>query len=163
LSVGLIPENELSREAGVELHAVTGGPVVDDSLMTNIPGIFACGNVLHVHDLVDYVSEEGERCGKCTAAYLQKTGEEKQAVITIRPGNMVKYVLPMKISRASKNTPIYLRTLDVAEKGSFIIQDDENILYEKKFRGIHPGSIIRLDLPQAETDKSTITVNIKAE
>jgi NADPH-dependent 2,4-dienoyl-CoA reductase/sulfur reductase-like enzyme len=163
LSVGLIPENELSREAGVELHTVTGGPIVDDSLMTNIPGIFACGNVLHVHDLVDYVSEEGERCGNNTAEYLRKTEEEKESKITVRPGNMVKYVLPMKISRTAKNIPIYLRTLDMAEKGSFIIQDDEKILYEKNFRGIHPGSIIRLDLPQAATEKSTITVNIKAE
>ena len=70
LSCGLIPENELSRELGVELNPVTSGPVVDESLETNVPGVFACGNVLHVHDLVDFVSEEADRAGTCAAKYI---------------------------------------------------------------------------------------------
>ena len=70
LSCGLIPENELSRELGVELNPVTSGPVVDESLETNVPGVFACGNVLHVHDLVDFVSEEADRAGTCAARYI---------------------------------------------------------------------------------------------
>ena len=71
LSVGLIPENELSMKAGVALDPATGGAVVDADLMTSVPGIFSCGNVLHVHDLVDYVSEEAELCGEKAARYLQ--------------------------------------------------------------------------------------------
>lgn len=70
LSCGLIPENELSRELGVKLNPVTSGPVVDESLETNVPGVFACGNVLHVHDLVDFVSEEADRAGTCAARYI---------------------------------------------------------------------------------------------
>ena len=70
LSCGLIPENELSRELGVELNPVTSGPFVDESLETNVPGVFACGNVLHVHDLVDFVSEEADRAGTCAARYI---------------------------------------------------------------------------------------------
>ena len=70
LSCGLIPENELSRELGVELNPVTSGPVIDESLETNVPGVFACGNVLHVHDLVDFVSEEADRAGTCAARYI---------------------------------------------------------------------------------------------
>ena len=70
LSCGLIPENELSRELGVKLNPVTSGPIVDESLETNVPGVFACGNVLHVHDLVDFVSEEADRAGTCAARYI---------------------------------------------------------------------------------------------
>ncbi len=72
LSCGLIPENELSRSAGIELHPVTGGPSVNDALETSIPGIFACGNVLHVHDLVDYVSQEAANAGRQAAAYIKR-------------------------------------------------------------------------------------------
>ena len=76
LSVGLIPENELSRDMGVELHPVTSGPRVNESLETSIPGVFACGNVLHVHDLVDFVSEEAAMAGRCAAAYVMKNADE---------------------------------------------------------------------------------------
>lgn len=72
LSVGLIPENELTRQAGAKINEKTGGPVVDDNLETTVPGVFACGNVLHVHDLVDHVSQEAEMAGLCAVRYLKK-------------------------------------------------------------------------------------------
>ena len=75
LSCGLIPENEISKTAGVELNPVTSGPVVNESLETNVPGVFACGNVLHVHDLVDYVSEEATAAGRHAAEYVKNGGE----------------------------------------------------------------------------------------
>lgn len=99
LSVGLLPENELSKSAGVELSRVTNGPVVNESLETNVPGIFACGNVLHVHDLVDYVSEEAVNAGKCAARYIlsgaKDTGSERTVVI--RPENGVRYTVPVSV------------------------------------------------------------------
>ena len=81
LSCGLIPENELSRELGVKLNPVTSGPVVDESLETNVPGVFACGNVLHVHDLVDFVSEEADRAGTCAARYILQENPSRNSGI----------------------------------------------------------------------------------
>mgnify|MGYP000842335862 CR=1 FL=1 len=85
LSVGLIPENELSKSAGVALNPVTSGPIVNDSLETNIEGIFACGNVLHVHDLVDFVSDEAETAGKSAAEYIKSGLESTVSVRRILP------------------------------------------------------------------------------
>ena len=98
LSVGLIPENELSAECKVQLDRVTRGPVVDDSLQTSIPGIFACGNVLHVHDLVDFVSEEAERAGVCAATYVKREhpGTEGR-MIRIVPAAGVRYTVPQML------------------------------------------------------------------
>ena len=96
LSCGLLPENELSLTAGVELDRVTGGPRVDDTLETGVPGIFACGNVLHVHDLVDYVSEEAARAGAAAAAFVQGrrgTG----TVLSLRGENGVRYTVPQQL------------------------------------------------------------------
>lgn len=83
LSCGLIPENELSTKLGVSLSPVTGGPLVNESLETNVPGVFACGNVLHVHDLVDYVSEEAGRAGKFAAEYIRQTAGTALALLPL--------------------------------------------------------------------------------
>ena len=96
LSVGLLPENELSQRAGVKLDSVTGGPVVYDDLSTSVPGIFACGNVLHVHDLVDFVSEEAARAGKNAANYVQKSGKHGKK-IGLFGKNGVRYTVPQSI------------------------------------------------------------------
>ena len=98
LSVGLLPENELSQSAGVALDGVTGGPVVYDDLSTSVPGIFACGNVLHVHDLVDFVSEEAARAGQNAAKYVLENGK-RGAVITLSGKNGVRYTVPQYIDR----------------------------------------------------------------
>lgn len=100
LSVGLIPENELSGQAGVELSNVTSGPVVNESLETNVEGIFACGNVLHVHDLVDFVSEEAANAGKNAAAYVlagEKKDDSGEKKLTLSPENGVRYTVPSEI------------------------------------------------------------------
>lgn len=95
LSVGLLPENELSKEIGVALSAVTGGPTVNDSLETSIPGVFACGNVLHVHDLVDYVSEEAEQAGKSAEQYIRSETQPGGGEVAIQPEGAVRYTVPM--------------------------------------------------------------------
>jgi len=98
LSVGLIPENELSGGAGVELDPITNGPKVDDTLMTSIPGIFACGNVLHVHDLVDNVSKEAERAGAFAAQYARQQLSAANRRIKVEAGENIRYVVPHEIS-----------------------------------------------------------------
>jgi len=98
LSVGLIPENELSSGAGVELDPITNGPKVDDSLMTSIPGIFACGNVLHVHDLVDNVSKEAEKAGAFAAQYALGRLSAPQKRVKVAAGENIRYVVPQEIS-----------------------------------------------------------------
>ncbi len=98
LSVGLIPENELSKGAGVKMNQVTFGPEVGDQLETSSPGIFACGNVLHVHDLVDYVSEEAALAGASAAAYVKAEGEKETAhAVELAAENGVRYTVPQKI------------------------------------------------------------------
>ena len=98
LSVGLIPENELSRQVGVELSPVTNGPKVNESLETNLPGVFACGNVLHVHDLVDYVSEEALQAGRNAAKYLLEGRSQEQKEIPLKVGGAVRYTVPCTLS-----------------------------------------------------------------
>ena len=97
LSCGLLPENELSKQAGITLSRVTGGPEVDDSLETSADGVFACGNVLHVHDLVDFVSEEAERAGRNAAAYVKSGGKARSAELPVTAENGVTYTVPQRI------------------------------------------------------------------
>jgi NADPH-dependent 2,4-dienoyl-CoA reductase/sulfur reductase-like enzyme len=144
LSVGLIPENELSLKVGVKLDPVTRGPIVDENLMTNIPGIFACGNVLHVHDLVDYVSEESEFCGRSAAKYISgdlKKGRE----IPLRAGNQVRYILPSK-AVAGNNALLSLRCMTPANNMTLKAKTGSTELYSKKFRKIFPSEMIRFEI-----------------
>ena len=110
LSCGLLPENELSRAAGVQLSPVTGGPSVNESLETSIPGVFAAGNVLHVHDLVDYVSEEAGAAGAHAAAYIQSAGREAQAAaLPVLCRNGVRYTVPSTVRPACVGDKLTLR------------------------------------------------------
>ena len=110
LSCGLLPENELSRAAGVQLSPVTGGPAVNESLETSIPGVFAAGNVLHVHDLVDYVSEEAGAAGAHAAAYIQSAGREPQAdALPVLCRNGVRYTVPSTVRPACVEDKLTLR------------------------------------------------------
>ena len=110
LSCGLLPENELSRAAGVQLSPVTGGPAVNESLETSIPGVFAAGNVLHVHDLVDYVSEEAGAAGAHAAAYIQSAGREAQAAaLPVLCRNGVRYTVPSTVRPACVEDKLTLR------------------------------------------------------
>jgi thioredoxin reductase len=143
LSVGLVPENELSRTAGVELNPMTGGPLVDSMLMTNVPGVFACGNVLHVHDLVDYVVEEARRTGAFTAGWLKGSRPGKEA--RVKAGANVRYTAPGRVDLQS-GTKIYLRTLIV--KNDAVLEVKVNNLVIKSIRKNHiqPSEMIALEL-----------------
>ncbi len=120
LSVGLLPENELSKAANIELSRITNGPVVNDDLQTSVDGIFACGNVLHVHDLVDYVSSEAALAGKKAAAYI-KNKTAHQSYLNVTPKNGVRYTVPQKIDVANMTDTVTLRfRVDNVYKKRFI-------------------------------------------
>ncbi len=150
LSVGLIPENELSRQAGVELSPVTSGPVVDEKLQTSVPGIFACGNVLHVHDLVDQVTLEAEDAGSSAAAYACRTqSEDAQAAVSrqvpeteVRPEGLVRYTVPSRISTAADSATIKFRVARPVDSGRLLITSGSQVLYETKKPKIFIPSIM---------------------
>jgi NADPH-dependent 2,4-dienoyl-CoA reductase/sulfur reductase-like enzyme len=134
LSVGLIPENELSKMAGVKLSPDTGGPIVNESFETSAPGVFACGNALHVHDLVDFVSEEAQEAGENAAAYAfgeAFSGSSAEVV----PGNGVRYVMPFSINPKKVKNNMTLRLRVTAEKRNAALvvkMDGEQVLKRKK-------------------------------
>jgi NADPH-dependent 2,4-dienoyl-CoA reductase/sulfur reductase-like enzyme len=161
LSVGLIPENELSRGAGVFMETKTNGAQVDDTFMTNVPGIFSCGNVLHVHDLVDFVSEEAAMAGKNAAAYLKEEIKSDKSYINIIPGNGVGYVLPRRIS-GSRDIVLSFRVIEPARNKHVIVQDGERQLRRKKMIRLHPAEMIRIPVKSGQlTDVSSLEVSVE--
>ncbi len=152
LSVGLIPENEVARTAGVELDPKTRGPVVTESRETSIPGVFSCGNALHVHDLVDFVSEEAEEAGKAAAARaLGKTSASK--VVMIRNGSRVNYVVPQKVDlgTAPDQIPFFLRVSDVFHNKRLVVRagDGGDVLKEIKRSRAVPAEMERVVLDRS--------------
>ena len=168
LSVGLIPENELSRGMGVEMSRVTSGPVVNESLETNIEGVFACGNVLHVHDLVDFVSEEAAAAGKNAAAYVKgKRTEEGGREICLNPVDGVRYTVPVTINtaRMDENLSVRFRVGSVF-KNCYVSAyfDDERVIHRKR-QIVAPGEMEEIKLTKDQLlkypDLETITVKIE--
>lgn len=139
LSVGLLPENELSKSASVIIDRVTGGAVVDQKRQTSVEGIFACGNVLHVHDLVDYVSEEAKIAGEFASDYI-KNAKNDQLNIELKAVNGVRYTVPQKITSASDVT-VYFRVSDVFKNKTVTIKDGNEIIYSKKKQKLAPGEM----------------------
>lgn len=143
LSVGLIPENELTRMAGIPIDRVTNGALVDENCQTKLPGIFACGNVLQVHDLVDYVSEEAERAGAAAAAYVYGQ-KEKGKTIAVSAGHGVRYVVPQLIHSQEKDVSIYLRVAEPFGKVHFLVKEGERVLVDTKRMRAVPGEMEKL-------------------
>jgi len=143
LSVGLVPENELSKTAGVGINSVTGGPVVDSCLMTNIDGVFACGNVLHVHDLVDWVCEESRRAGLYAAQWLR--GEHPPLQIQTKTGPHVRYVNPVKIAPDRENH-VYMRSMIVKSDAVLEVRFNDQVILSRKERHVQPSEMINVKL-----------------
>ena len=144
LSVGLIPENELSKTADVTLDRVTNGAVVDQDRQTATEGIFACGNVLHVHDLVDFVSEEAEVAGKSAAAYILGKSEKK-INIPLSTDGRVRYTVPQVIT-AEKDVTAYFRVADVYRNVTLKVLDGERVVAQKKKSRMAPGEMESITL-----------------
>ena len=164
LSCGLIPENELSTGAGVILSPATSGAVVDDSFETNVPGIFACGNVLHVHDLVDHVSEESYKAGMSAASFILH-GHESEPFISVIDGDGVRGCVPQKIRRSfSQPVNIMFRPVSVYRSSAVVIESGGKELYRKKSLIWTPGEMASVILkPEwiSNLQENCITVRIE--
>lgn len=162
LSVGLIPENELTRAAGIPIDPVTNGAIVDENCQTKVPGIFACGNVLQVHDLVDYVSEEAERAGLGAVKYIRQT-LEKAAAIETKPGYGVRYVLPQTISSRDEDVSLFFRVTQPFGKVKLSVTDGETVLAVAKKLKAAPGEMEKITVKASDLKNVTGPVTVGLE
>ena len=169
LSCGLIPENELSRSAGVAINPVTSGPIVNDSLETSIDGVFACGNVLHVHDLVDYVSQEATAAGKNAAAYIQNGSSKDAASVEIFPVDGVRYTVPKYVrpTEMDDTLTVRFRVGAVYKNCSIATYFDDTLISKRKRPVMAPGEMEQVKLQksvlEAMSDLDHITIKIEEE
>lgn len=164
LSCGLLPENELSRAAGVALNPVTGGPAVNESLETNLPGVFAAGNVLHVHDLVDYVSEEAAAAGEHAAAYIAGGGAAAGRTLPVRCENGVRYTVPTTIRPdcAGDTVTLRFRVGGVYKNKKIAVYRGTDCIYSRKRPVLAPGEMetvrLKAELLRGPGDAVTVTL-----
>lgn len=169
LSVGLIPENEISSKCGIAIDSSTSGPVVNERMQTSVDGIFACGNTVHVHDLVDFVTAESLRAGKNAALYVQGKRAKSPKHINIRPGNRVRYTVPQYIESTESETPVSImfRPTDVYRGVTLTVySNDERIKVQKK-KIVRPGEMQVIELKPAELakvhDNLTVAIELPEE
>ncbi len=165
LSCGLIPENELSRAADVKINPSTNGPVVNESFETSVPGIFACGNVLHVHDLVDYVSEESGRAGRSAARYVAYNNPEaERPPLLIKNGNGVRYTVPtyVNIANVEEDIVVRFRSGNVYKNAYIDVYFDGELKVHRKKQIITPGEMEQVILKKRDLEEidSDITIAI---
>jgi len=153
LSVGLIPENELSAGASVKMESRTSGAFVDDTFMTSLPGVFSCGNVLHVHDLVDHVSEEASLAGEFACRYLGGGISKGAGPIDIEPQNGVRYVLPQQASGESDFT-LSLRVTEPSRDRAVWVREGDRKVARKKLVRLHPAEMIRVKIKKEKLENA---------
>ena len=164
LSCGLLPENELSRAAGVALSPVTGGPAVNESLETNLPGVFAAGNVLHVHDLVDYVSEEAAAAGTHAADFIRSGEQPGGTVLPVRCENGVRYTVPTAIRPgcAGDTVTLRFRVGNVYKNKKIAVYRGDTCIYSRKRPVLAPGEMetvrLKAELLQGPGEAVTVTL-----
>ena len=149
LSVGLIPENDISRNTGVEIDRRTSGPIVNEMMETSIPGIFACGNVVHVHDLVDFVSAEARKAGKAAAKYI-KNEAVKGEYIEIRNGFGITYTVPQKyrLENVENALEISMRVNNIYNNMRLQVKDGDKIIVNMKKQHLAPGEMEKIMVPK---------------
>lgn len=165
LSIGLIPENELSKKAGVKLNPITNGPEVDNSLETSVEGIFACGNVLHVHDLVDQVTKEAEDAGQFAAKYVTEKAEKTERNIPVSPKGLVRYTVPSEIDPEKTDLiKIKFRVGKPVEQGKIKVMAGEQILFEgKTYRKFVPSIMETVNIKADVLGEITAGVEVEVE
>ena len=164
LSVGLIPENEIAEKLGVKLDWHTKGPACDARLMTSVPGIFSCGNALHVNDLVDYVSESGEIAGESAAAYAISETKTARNQVPVEVGDKVLYMVPQQIdlNDLEEDTIVYFRSREILDKSTFKITANGKTVFEKKYPFLRPPEMekVKINFKDAGLTEGTV---LKAE
>lgn len=166
LSVGLIPENELTRQAGIAMDPRTKGAAVFENMETSLPGVFACGNVAQVHDLVDFVSAESEAAGAAAAAYLQKGGQAGGRVLTVAPGDGVGYTLPQRIrpGNVEKGVSVSFRVRRSYGPSAVVVRCAGGQLARFRRERMAPGEMEHITLPRVLLEKATgdtLTVTVE--
>jgi len=166
LSVGLIPENEITRNAGIALDPRTSGPLVNEAMETSVKGIFACGNVVHVHDLVDFVSEEGQKAGRSAARFIRHELKEGQEVTSIVNGSRVNYTVPqqVRLENIQDGQEIMFRVSNVFKDINITVRNNEGELIKKLRRPIvAPGEMEKIKLKKEELEKANGKLTIALE
>lgn len=168
LSVGLIPENELSKKASVEIDRRTSGPVVNESMETSIEGIFACGNVVHVHDLVDFVTAESQRAGRNAAKYIKGEIKNSEDYIYIKSGNAINYTVPQKVrvENLDKGIDVFMRVNNVYQDVAIKVKSDNKELLSFKRKHMAPGEMEKIMIPKAileGVNKDEIIISVEKE
>lgn len=155
LSVGLIPENELSKTAGIELDPRTNGPIVYENMETSVQGIFASGNVVHVHDLVDFVSEESEKAGRSAGAYCTQHQKMSTTCVHVSPGQGIGYCIPQKIRKHNidEHIDVLFRVRRVHDKAVLQVRDVDQVLVKYKRSHLAPAEMEKLRLPRNVLDR----------
>lgn len=155
LSVGLIPENELSRSATLDLDTKTNGPFVYENMETSIPGIFACGNVVHVHDLVDFVTAESIKAGASAAAYILHQNKQYADNLSIKNGSHVTYVVPqsIRVENVERKIDLFFRVNKVFDDSYIVVKSRGEILLKQKKSYIVPGEMEKIKLSKKVLDK----------
>lgn len=164
LSVGLIPENEIAESLEVELDWRTKGPSCDEKLMTKVPGIFSCGNALHVNDLVDYVSESGEIAGESAAEYALSEDRHERKIVPVEAGEKLLYIVPQNIdiNDDNKETIVYFRSREILDKSTFRITVDGETVFKKNYPFLRPPEMekVVVDFSKVNLNENSV---IKAE
>ncbi|MDP4152445.1 MAG: FAD-dependent oxidoreductase [Bacillota bacterium] len=167
LSVGLIPENELAKSAGITLDAVTGGAVVNEFLETSVPGVFAAGNILHVHDLVDNVTAEAATAGANAAAFIDGIKLQSKQVIHTKAGGRVRYIVPQRLElplpEGDKKQRFYFRVDNIYRNVRVVIESGDNTLYLAKKPVVAPGEMEHVDLPYDKLRKLNNDITFRVE
>ncbi len=167
LSVGLIPENELSKKAGVSLDRVTKGAVVNEKRQTNVEWIFSCGNVLQVHDLVDNVTEEAETTGKAAAEYIKGNLNKSGRPIAVCAGENIGYVVPQTIDYANsdeKVVKLFMRVRKPDENVLMVVKDEKgNLIAKFKKDTIEPGSMVALSIPLMKLADTAVSLKVSVK
>lgn len=165
LSVGLIPENELSRQAGIEMDRRTNGAMVYENMETSIPGVFACGNAAHVHDLVDFVTGESQRAGAAAAKYVLEGGGAESACLEVKNGDGVSYTLPQRIrpARVEKLCDLFFRVNRVCRDSEILVMSGDTQIAKFPREHLAPGEMEHIVLPRVLLDKAQgeLTVSIR--
>lgn len=168
LSVGLIPENEISKKAGVEIDRRTSGPVVNESMETSAEGIFACGNVVHVHDLVDFVTSESQRAGRNAAKYIKGEIKNSEDYIYIKNGNAINYTVPQKVrvENLDKGIDVFMRVNNVYQDVVIKVKADDKDLLSFKRKHMAPGEMEKIMIPKSileSVNKDEIIISVEKE